>query len=134
MSVILRRPADRMQMDVSLAIVNIVLLLVFFFVATGQLLNAPSFGMELAETEDLPLDRLPTPILIVGADGEWSLDGEPLAPDLLGVAVSRLAEPAILHLLIDRDQPASTLLSLLARPELDPVEVRLVTLHLRTDE
>ncbi|WP_179381049.1 ExbD/TolR family protein [Jannaschia marina] len=125
-------PARRARgLDVSLAIVNIVLLLIFFFLATGRLLNPVGPDIELSETTVLPLDILPTPILIVDEDGGWELDGAPLAPDLLGAAVETLDAPARLHLLIDRGAPAHALLDLVARPELSEVELRLVTLHRR---
>ncbi|MEM8852031.1 MAG: hypothetical protein AAGE03_18585 [Pseudomonadota bacterium] len=118
-------------LDVSLAIVNIVLLLIFFFLATGRLLNPAAPGLELSETRDLPLDVLPSPILVIGQDDNWELDGAPLAPDLLAAAIQTLDAPATLHILIDRGAPADALLALTARPELADVTLRLVTLHQR---
>ncbi|MEL6426040.1 MAG: biopolymer transporter ExbD, partial [Pseudomonadota bacterium] len=50
------------ELDVSLAIVNIVLLLIFFFLATGRLLNPVDARIDLSDTSDLPLDQLPSPI------------------------------------------------------------------------
>ncbi len=125
-------PRTRKQgsLDASLAIVNIVLLLIFFFLTTGQLLNPPTNGIELSETSELPLDRLPKPILVVSRDGSWSIDGEPVAPDLLGVAIDALPQPVRLNILINRDAPASSLLEVINRPELATVELRLVTLRL----
>ncbi|MBM2578070.1 biopolymer transporter ExbD [Jannaschia sp. Os4] len=118
-------------LDVSLAIVNIVLLLIFFFLATGRLLNPVGPDIDLSETTDLPLDILPSPILVVAPDGGWRLDGSPLAPELLEAAVAGFEEPPRLHLLIDRGAPAGALLDVVGRPELEPVELRLVTLHRR---
>ncbi len=120
------------KLDVSLAIVNIVLLLIFFFLATGRLLNPAGPGIELSETRNLPLDALPSPILVVDNAGGWTLDGRPLAPELLDAAVQTLPDPAVLHILIDRGAPAETLLGLVARPELSEVTLRLVTLRRRT--
>lgn len=116
-------------LDVSLAIVNIVLLLIFFFLATGQLLNPPTRGVEISETTELPLDQLPSPILIVRDTGAWELDGAPIAPDLLGVAVAALESPLILHVLIGRDAPATSLLDIVNLPELASAEIKLVTLR-----
>ncbi|MEL6587012.1 MAG: biopolymer transporter ExbD [Pseudomonadota bacterium] len=118
-------------LDVSLAIVNIVLLLIFFFLATGRLLNPVGPDLDLSETTQLPLDTLPSPILVVDTDGNWRLDGAPLAPELLAAAIDTLDAPVTLHLLMDRGAPAGSLLDLVARPELDQVELRLVTLHRR---
>ena len=125
----LPRPTKKVGLDFSLAIVNIVLLLILFFLATGQLLNPPAQDVELAETSELPLDELPAPILIVSADGVWELDGTPIAPDLLGTAVSDLPQPVTLHVMINRDAPATALMEVLGSPDLADTEMRLVTLR-----
>jgi hypothetical protein len=122
----------RITNDVGLAIVNIVFLLIFFFLTTGQLLSNAAQGVEIAETTELPLDRLPKPILVVGAGGSLELDGRPVTADLLGVAVrgTGVAEPiTLLHVLIARDALAGALLDVIGRPELAPVSLRLVTLR-----
>ena len=62
-------PPPKAELDVSMAIVNIVLLLIFFFLATGRLLNPADNQVQVAETTDLPLDQLPSPVLVVGTDG-----------------------------------------------------------------
>lgn len=126
---VLPRPEKPIQLDVSLAIVNIVLLLIFFFLATGQLLNPPSTGVDLAETTDLALDQLPQPILVVDRSGAWELNGQALSPDLLSVALEALEPPYTLHILIDGDAPAGSLLSVVNRPELETTTLKLVTLR-----
>lgn len=125
----LPRPKAHIQIDSSLAIVNIVLLLIFFFLATGQLLNPPSQGVDLAETTELPLDQLPAPILVVDASGGWQLDGEPVTPNLLGVAIGNLPAPVTLHILISGDAPAGALLDIVNRADLAGAEMKLVTLR-----
>ena len=125
----LPRPSDKVSLDFSLAIVNIVLLLILFFLATGRLLNPPAQDVDLAETSELPLDELPAPILIISAEGAWELDGVPVAPDLLGTAVSDLPQPVTLHVMINRDAPATALMEVLASPDLADTEMRLVTLR-----
>lgn len=127
----LPRPKKPIQLDVSLAIVNIVLLLIFFFLATGRLLNPVGPDLQLSETSELPLEQLPSPILVVTSDGSWELDGEELAPDFLDIAVQNLPQPSTLHVLINRAAPANALIAILNRPELADTEVRLVTLHQR---
>ncbi|MCU0911515.1 MAG: biopolymer transporter ExbD [Rhodobacteraceae bacterium] len=128
---VLPAPRARARADVSLAIVNIVLLLIFFFLATGGLLNSPSYGVDLSTTDELPIEMLPKPLLIVGPGGELSLNGEPLAIQLLG---PKLIGETRVHLLIDRATPATDLVALLSQPELAAVEVRLVTIHLREED
>jgi len=129
----LSTPRKPIKLDVSLAIVNIVLLLILFFLATGQLLNPPTGDVELSESEDLPLEALPSPILIVNDNGTWDLDGEPVAPDLLAVALSEQEDDAILHVLISRDAPASSLLAVMNNPGTSDIELRLVTLRTPRD-
>lgn len=114
------------RLDTSLAIVNIVLLLIFFFLATGSIMNSPDFGVDLSETSELPIDMLPQPILIVAADGSLSLNGEPIASEDLAFA---LIDDPVLHLMMQRDAPASDLLEILGREDLFATEIRLVTIH-----
>lgn len=119
-------PGPRATADVSLAIINIVLLLIFFFLATGQLLNARDTVVALAETAELPIEALPDPTLVVADDGTLTLDGNPVAPELLGTA---LAGEPVLHVLIARTAPATRLIEIVSRPELSGIEIRLVTVH-----
>lgn len=112
--------------DSSLAIVNIVLLLIFFFLATGSLIASDSVEIDLPETTQLPLDLLPKPLLTVDSNAEMALDGIPLVP---GTLAEQLIDSPTLHVLADRDLGAGTLLDLLAAENLIAVNVRLVTLH-----
>ena len=118
--------SEPLKPDVSLFIVNIVLLLILFFLATGSLVATPDQGVKLSETKDLPIDQLPSPVLVVEEDGALTLDGEPVASDNL---VQALAGQRILHLLIDRTAPALDLLELVDRPGLENLDIRLVTIH-----
>lgn len=130
----LPREHEKSELDVSLAIVNIVLLLIFFFLATGRLLNPVGPEVDLADTTELPLDQLPSPILVVMDDGSWQLDGQDVAPDFLAIALDSLEQPVTLHLLLDRAAPANSMISVLNLPELAEREVKLVTLHRRLDQ
>jgi biopolymer transport protein ExbD len=114
------------KIDSSLAIVNIVLLLIFFFLSTGSLMNSRAVTVSLPETTVLPLDLLPKPLLTVSIDGEMSLDGEPLA---VGTLSDALIYSPTLHVLADRDLSAITLLDILAAEALIAVDVQLVTVH-----
>lgn len=118
----------RVEADVSFAIVNIVLLLILFFLATGALVNTPDQGINLSETRDLPVDQLPPPVLVVNDDRSLTLDG-------IDVTMTGLAEAlngeTLLHVLIDKQAPALDLLDLLTEPSLKTLEIRLVTVHRR---
>ncbi len=123
-------PPQKPRPDMSLAIVNIVLLLLFFFLATGSLVSAPSFDIQLSETGELPIDQLPKPILVIQPDGTYDLNGTSLSLDELE---QDLRNDSVLHVLIDRNAPAHELLTLLARPVFETLDIRLVTLHASGD-
>ena len=127
----LPNPRERHTIDSSLAIVNIVLLLIFFFLTTGSLLNSRSVEINLPETTRLPLDLLPQPLLTLSADGEMTLDGEPIEAGSLADA---LIDSPQLHVLTDKGLSAPFLFETLAAEKLVAVEVRLVTLHRETGE
>lgn len=119
------------NIDTSLAIVNIVLLLIFFFLATGSIMNSPDFGVDLSETTELPIDMLPQPILIVAADGSLSLNGDPIASEDLAIA---LIDDPVLHLMMQKDASAMDLLEIMGREDLFATEIRLVTVHAKDGE
>lgn len=123
---VLPPPRRKQPADASLAIVNIVLLLLFFFLATGSLLNSPSYGIAASETGELPIEVLPEPVLVIEDSGALTLNGEPVADSLLGTA---LEGETVLHVLVDREAPATDLLDLLDRPDLQGIEIQLVTVN-----
>ncbi|MFK7836780.1 MAG: biopolymer transporter ExbD [Sulfitobacter sp.] len=125
---ILPPPAPPIKPDVSLFIVNIVLLLILFFLATGTLVDTPNLGVRLSETRDLPIDQLPSPVLVVEDNGTLTLDGVAIEADTLAQSLN--GQP-VLHILIDRTAPALDLLTLIDRPGLETLDIRLVTIHRR---
>lgn len=125
---LLPEPKEPTRPDVSFAIVNIVLLMILFFLATGALVNTPDQGIDISETRDLPIDQLPPPVLTVHEDRRLELDGNTVAIELLGQA---LADARVLHVLIDRTAPALDLLEVLGQPGMQHLDIRLVTVHRR---
>ncbi|MBE1283401.1 MAG: biopolymer transporter ExbD [Rhodobacteraceae bacterium] len=128
-----RLPSGRVRhpIDSSLAIVNIVLLLIFFFLATGSLMSSRTIEVALPETTELPLDLLPGPLLTVSAQGDMMLNGEPLQAGELAEATK---DSPTLYVLTDHDLSAVTLLEILDAEALVAVNVQLVTLHRNTGE
>jgi len=124
------RPDKTAGLDTSFAIVNIVLLLIFFFLATGQLFGGRDPGIDLAETLDLPIAPLPRPLLVVAPDGSLTLDDAPVDATLLGPSIMAATDAAapVLHVLIEGDARARDLIALLDNPTLRGIEIRLVTL------
>src|SRR5690606_24447675 len=85
----LRLPRRRVpaRLDPALAIVNIVLLLIFFFLGAGQSTQPPG-DLQLAQTQLLPPGTLPSPVLELHGAERWLLDGQPILPDLLPAALA----------------------------------------------
>lgn len=127
------RAPQRFQLDASLAIVNIVLMLIFYFLVVGQIAegDATTGDIALPSTTTLPTEALPSPLLTVSADGDLSLDGLDLGPEELGAATRTMP---VLHVLIDRRAPARRLLEVLALPALQGKDVRLVSLRISAEE
>lgn len=120
------------QPDFSLAIVNIVLLLVFFFLITGSLVQQGETSVDLAETSDLPLERLPRPLLLIDKQGDMALDGVSVNADEI-VAHLGAERPEAIYLLVDHALSADRLMALTTRPDLVGISMRLITLHIRPE-
>lgn len=116
--------------DTSLAIINIVLLLIFFFLLTGRLASAPGIPVQLSETAELPIAALPRPLLVWESEDALSLDGDAIAAEDLRTALSDATQ---LHILIDRAESARVLIDLLAKPEFAHLSISLVTIHRSSD-
>jgi len=123
-------PPPRRATDFSLATVNIVLLLVLFFLVAGTIVEQDETGIALPETTDLPLERLPRPLLRVTEAGGWVLDGTPMDRAEARAHLAR-TEPDRLYLLVARDMPADLLLATVAALDPAGVPLSLVTLRLR---
>jgi len=123
---LLPKQEKKAHMDFSLAIVNIVLLLILFFLATGQLMNAPPSAVDLSTTSQLEIETLLSPTLVVERGGAMVLNGEDVEVDDL---VAALSGEVRLYVLIEGNAPAIELLRVLAIEGMDQLEVQLVTVH-----
>lgn len=124
-------PRERHKMDSALAIVNIVLLLIFFFLTTGSLSTSTNVTVTLPDTTELPLDLLPKPLLTITPEGEMTLDGVSVPQG--GLAEALVNDP-LLHVLADREANATALFDLIDAEQLIAVQVRLVTVHRKETE
>lgn len=123
-------PRRRARPDFSLAIINIVFLLLLFYLATGSLITPREEAVDAPQTERLPLEKLPRPLLTLGEDGSLTLEGKPVAPADLAAAVRRATEGGhVLNVLAARGLPARDLLPILAELDAAGAAVRLVTLR-----
>ncbi len=103
----------RRRPDFGLAQVNIVLLLVLFFLVVGTIVENDELAVDLAETSELPLERLPRPLLLIDANGAWSLDGAPMAEAAVVEALKAPppdGQPNAVYILAPRDMAADRLL------------------------
>jgi biopolymer transport protein ExbD len=117
-------------LDMSLAIVNIVLLLILFFLATGAMMNGSTGEISPARSSGLALEQLPSPVLVVVGDGSLRLDDVAIERTALARA---LLEETQLHIVIAHDAPASELLDLLSQPGLEALQIDLVTVQDQDD-
>lgn len=76
--------------DALLPLINLVFLLLMFFIVAGQLANDPL--PELPGTGEAQENRAPEADLMVQADGQWKVDGEFLEGEQL---LARLPAPAL---------------------------------------
>lgn len=62
--------------------IDIVFLLLIFFMVSTRFLDAHGYDVELPETEDAPRQEgvTETPVIVVGADGIATIDGERFEP------------------------------------------------------
>lgn len=115
--------------DFGLAQVNIVLLLVLFFLVVGTIVETDELTVDLPTSTDLPLERLPRPLLLINLDGSWSLDGQPGTKTEI---VDRLKDDSgsadHVHILTAANLPASQLLAAVQALQPTGLGVTLVTL------
>lgn len=120
----------RRRPDFSLSTVNIVLLLVLFFLIVGAPADQAERQIDLPITRDLPLDVLPRPLLLVEqGSAALVLDGVVLGREALVQAVSEGGLDR-LYLLVSREHPAQAVLDLTADLTVAGAEVVMVTLRL----
>ncbi len=107
-----QRPEHRL--DFSLTSVNIVFLLLLFFLTAGTLMQDSESAIRAPRTETLPLDRLPRPLLVVNRDGSLFLDGNPTSVETLPSAAEGAPRSPgglpVLHVMPDRDLAADRFL------------------------
>lgn len=109
MSLISRRPKSKREPTI--ALINIVFLMLVFFMVAGTLTQPIDSDVRLVSTADLE-GRSPPDTIVIHADERLSYRGEPI--DDLGAHVRALsdADREALRLLPDRDLPAERLVAL----------------------
>jgi biopolymer transport protein ExbD len=112
-------------------LINIVFLLLIFFLIAGTLTPRADFRVDFARSVESPASRPPANAVYVSQAGFVSWRGQVLSADRLGVAVAAdhaLDRSAALPVVLDRSLPAGDLSAILAALAGAGVErVRLVT-------
>ncbi|MCH2169119.1 MAG: hypothetical protein MK107_15520 [Oceanicola sp.] len=120
---------NRKPPDFGLAQVNIVLLLVLFFLVVGTIVETSEQAVKLPETTDLPLERLPRPLLLIDGSDTWQLDGEAMTPiETVTYLIENPENLRQVNLLVAQDLPADALFDVLRRLEDTGLGVALVTI------
>jgi biopolymer transport protein ExbD len=127
-------PVSRRRHDFTLTMINIVFLLLLFFLTTGSLTNREEKQSTIPFTRNLPLERLPRPLLLMESDGSLFLDGRAISRDVV-VEAARAAIEATgrtdtpLSLLAQRDMAAAGFLSVAEALRAAGLGLQVVTLR-----
>lgn len=102
---------DRVE-DALLPLINLVFLLLIFFIVAGQLTNEPL--PELPGAAQQQQERAPEADLMVAADGQWKVQGKVLSEEQLLDALPQLDDSNPLRIAADQSLTMSDLEALLS--------------------
>jgi len=85
--------------DAMLPLINIVFLLLIFFMVAGQLSGSDPFEVIAPHSSSEGLPQADAPIMLLGRNGELALDGAVIEPASLGTKLQELEEQGRLGLL-----------------------------------
>ncbi|MBL4877412.1 biopolymer transporter ExbD [uncultured Hyphomonas sp.] len=105
----MKRRRQKAPRDPVISLINIVFLILIFFMVAGSLSSPPDPSIRFVQTEDLDCCVAPDAVAIDAA-GELRRSGIPI--DLKSLLNSRNSDTTPLRLLPDRDLPAAQLLEL----------------------
>lgn len=104
----LSRPIQRSKGEPTIGLINVVFLMLIFFLIAGSIAPAPGKGLALVSIRDLDLQPPPDAIVLTAEGllrhGETETDA--------ATYVATLEEPKVARILPDRTAPASALVSL----------------------
>ncbi|WP_113910834.1 ExbD/TolR family protein [Roseovarius dicentrarchi] len=104
----MRRPREKSKREPTIALINIVFLMLVFFMVAGTLAQPLDRDLKLIRTADLE-GRAPPDALVIAQDGTLSYRGtQILSADAFLRRQEHLAQPDI-RLIPDRDLPAQDL-------------------------
>jgi len=106
----LSRPIKRSKGEPTIGLINVVFLMLIFFLIAGTLAPAPGEGIALVDLGDTPLQP-PPDALVLTAEGRLLQGG---AETDAARYLATLTEPRVARILPDRRAQASTLVTLAA--------------------
>lgn len=130
------RPKGSPASENTIPLINIVFLLLVFFLLAGTLEARPPFTVAPVETSVLPPADLPQGMLYVSADGRLFMAGrgEITLDGLPGAVRAARDSGAPQEVLLDRNLPAKALFPIIeALSKADITAVRLMTQRLETE-
>lgn len=99
------RPPRRRPREATIALINVVFLMLVFFLIAGTVAPPLDPDLRLVETADLE-GREPPDALVLAVDGALSFRGEPADP---AAHLAALGDPAAVRIVPDRAVPARRL-------------------------
>lgn len=121
------RPTPRPRAEGTIALINVVFLMLIFFLVAGQIAAPIDRDVQLVAA-DMTTARMPDDALVLHADGRTTWRGEETDPESFASAQAKTQPDSPLRILPDREVPARDLIALaLALRAAGAQDVRLVT-------
>ena len=128
-----RRHQRRERLDFALPTINVIFLLMLYFLVAGTIVQKNELGVLPPETSRVPTDRLPRPLLAISNAGTMMLDGNPVSRDELIAEALRVTGPDApnheLNILAPAGMAAGPFLGILSGLAEAHVAVRVVTVE-----
>ncbi|WP_306113437.1 MULTISPECIES: biopolymer transporter ExbD [unclassified Roseovarius] len=106
----IRRKRQKTVREPTIALINVVFLMLVFFMVAGTVAQPLDGDLQLVQTADLE-GRAPPDALIVHPDGTLSYQGQPIADAAAFYASQPDEERDIIRIVPDRDLPAAQLVA-----------------------
>jgi biopolymer transport protein ExbD len=105
----MRKVRLRSKLEPTIALINVVFLMLIFFLVAGSIGSPIKEGLNLVRTEDLE-GREPADALVLGRTGAIGHRGAPVTD--LGAYLDAIGPQGVARIVPDRDAPAARLIAL----------------------
>lgn len=124
-----RPPAPRERLEFALPTINVIFLLMLYFLIAGTIVQNDELSVVPPVTAETPTDRLPRPLLVVNGDGGFMLDGRPLSRQELVLAAAEVvarSQGQALNVLAPAEMAAGPFLEIINAFAASSIPVRIV--------